>query len=116
MMSLLSGLPANAVLKQLEALRRRLSIRYVDNTFLVLEKSKLGEFHGHLNARVLGIKFIREECKRTMPFLEVLVMSQADGDMQTTVCRKLTTTDRVLNYNLKHSKYHLRSCVRILFH
>ena len=118
----LSCLLVDAVMKQFEAkafetIRPRLWIRYVDDTFVILKKSELDRFHQHLNTLIPGIKFtMEEECDAKLPFLDILIMRQTNGNLETTVYRKPTTTDRILNFQSNHPTCHLKSCVRTLFH
>lgn len=84
-----SRLPAAAAMKQIEIKafgtpRARLWVRYVDGTFVVLEKHKLDEFHNSLKTLVPEIEFTRE-CKTILSFLDVLIMRQADVSMETTI-------------------------------
>lgn len=110
--SLLSRLLPNAVMKQLEAkafetVRPRLSVKYVNDTFVVLQKPKMGEFHTHLNTLVPKTDFTRkEEWEAPLSFLGVPIMGQSDGSVETTVYRKPTTNDRTVKYNSNHPKCH----------
>lgn len=66
----LATLLADVAMKQFEdqpfETLPRLLIRYVDDTFLVLEKSELDEFHAYLNTLVPEIEFTRgEDCETT---------------------------------------------------
>lgn len=50
------------------------------------EKLKLGEFHTDLNILVSEIESTRKEgCETTLPFLDILIMKQADGNIETTI-------------------------------
>lgn len=113
-----SGLLADAALKiieakALEALWSRLLIRCVDDTFTVLAKFKLDEFDTDINTLEPGDRIHK---RRRMPFLDVLIMRRANGNVETIVYRKLTTTDRMLNYHSTSLKCHLRICVCALLH
>nr|VZI03821.1 unnamed protein product [Spirometra erinaceieuropaei] len=78
----LSSLIAEAVLQRLEALafdhyRPRLWVRYVDDTFVIINRDKIGEFTQHLNSIFPDIQFTMEEEKDCqLPFLDVLVQSK----------------------------------------
>lgn len=116
------GFLSDAAIKQFktkvfETLRPWLWIRYWDDTFAVLKKSKLDEFLTHLNTLVAVIEFTREEdCKTTLLSLDVLITRQVNGSTETSVYRRLKTTGRISNYNRNHPKCHLGSCSSALFH
>ncbi|BHF81663.1 hypothetical protein SprV_0802479600 [Sparganum proliferum] len=75
----LSSLIAEAVLQRLEALafdhyRPRLWVRYVDDTFVIINRDRIGEFTQHLTSIFPDIQFTMEEEKDCqLPFLDVLV-------------------------------------------
>nr|VZI04456.1 unnamed protein product [Spirometra erinaceieuropaei] len=90
--------------------------RYVDDTFLIIEKDKLSGFQDLLNSIFPDIQFTREdEEDEKLPFLDVLVTRTPDGELSTTVYRKATNTTQVLNYYSNHPLVHKRGCVRALF-
>nr|VZI19060.1 unnamed protein product [Spirometra erinaceieuropaei] len=62
----ISGLITEAVLKQLESLvfrhlRPKFWARYVDDTFVVIERDQVLEFKEHLNAVFPDNRFTKEE-------------------------------------------------------
>ena len=81
--------------------------RYVDDTFVIIQKQYVNEFLGFLNTREINIKFTMEleSSQGTLPFLDGLVTRNADGKLKTTIYRKPTDTDRILNYNSSHPKH-----------
>ncbi|BHF71335.1 hypothetical protein SprV_0401439200 [Sparganum proliferum] len=117
----LSSLIAEAVLQRLEALafdhyRPRLWVRYVDDTFVIINRDRIGEFTQHLNSIFPDIQFTMEEEKDCqLPFLDVLVQRKEDGGLITTVYRKATNTSRILSFLSNHPLSHKRSCVRTLY-
>ncbi|BHF75020.1 hypothetical protein SprV_0501811300 [Sparganum proliferum] len=86
MESPLSSLIAEAVLQRLEALafdhyRPRLWVRHVDDTFVIINQDRIGEFTQHLNSIFPNIQFTMEEEKDCqLSFLDVLVRRKGDGD------------------------------------
>ncbi|BHF62151.1 hypothetical protein SprV_0100513200 [Sparganum proliferum] len=90
--------------------------RYVDDTFVIIERSRLADFQDLLNGIFPDIQFTREEeHDEQLPFLDVLVTRTPNGELNTTVYRKATNTTRILNYHSDHPMAHKRSCVRTLF-
>nr|VZI30305.1 unnamed protein product [Spirometra erinaceieuropaei] len=117
----LSSLIAEAVLQRLEALtfdhyRPRLWVRYVDDTFVIINRDKIGEFRRHLNSIFPDIQFTMEEerdCQ--LSFLDVLVRRNGDGELKTTVYRKAMKSFRLLSCLSNHPLSHKRSCVGTLY-
>nr|VZI29293.1 unnamed protein product [Spirometra erinaceieuropaei] len=58
---------------------------------------------------------MEEEVEDKLPFLDVLVCRQPNGELATSVYRKPTNTLQILSYNSNHSPQHKRSCVRTLY-
>ena len=72
-------------------------LRYVDDTFTAVHKDEIDTFHEHLNRQNADIQFTREvEENGKIPFLNCLV-SRHDNKLQTTIYRKPTHTDRLLD-------------------
>ena len=70
--------------------------RYVDNTFTVLPRGQVQQFHDHLNSIEPSIKFtIEMEQEGSIPFLDTRVTRDSDGSL--TVFRKKTHSDRYLD-------------------
>ncbi|BHF65706.1 hypothetical protein SprV_0200871900 [Sparganum proliferum] len=117
----LSSLIAEAVLQRLEALAfdhypPRLWVRYVDDTFVIINRDRIGEFTQHLNSIFPDIQFTMEEEKDCqLSFLDVLVQRKEDWGLKTTVYRKATNTSRILSFLSNHPLSHKRSCVRTLY-
>ncbi|BHF76033.1 hypothetical protein SprV_0501913100 [Sparganum proliferum] len=116
----ISGLIAEAALQRLKSLvfrhhRRKFWVRYVDDTFVVIERDRVMEFKEHLNTIFPGIQFtMGEKENNQVAFLGVLVCCKDRGGLKTKVLRKATTTTQVLSHNSNHPLSHKRSCVRTL--
>ena len=75
--------------------------RYVDDTFVIQQKSHKEEFFHHINTVDTSIQFIMEEAgpDGPIPFLDILVMPKLDGTFITKVYRKPTHTDQCLQWD-----------------
>nr|VZI07871.1 unnamed protein product [Spirometra erinaceieuropaei] len=90
--------------------------RDVDNTFVIVKRDILQHFHILLNAVFPQIKFTREEeQEQQLPFLDVLVRRNVNGELESTVYRKSTNTNQLLSFHSNHPLAHKRSCVKTLF-
>ena len=68
-------------------------VRFVDDTFCVIICSCVGEFHDHLDGISSFIKFTYKlEMEGRLPFLDVLVTSQHNDTLTTTIYHKPTHT------------------------
>ena len=73
--------------------------RYVDDTFAFVKPGKEKEIQETLNLYHHNIKFTYEcEKTNTIPFLDVLVLRENDGNLHTSVYRKNTNTDIYMNW------------------
>ncbi|BHF59175.1 hypothetical protein SprV_0100213100 [Sparganum proliferum] len=117
----ISGLIAEAVLQKLE---RRLFEEYkpkfwarnVDDTFVIIDQDKINYYAEVLNSIIPDLQFtMEEEVGDKLPFLDVLVCRQPNGELATSVYRKPTNTLQTLSYNRHHPLQHKRSCVRTLY-
>nr|VZI40321.1 unnamed protein product [Spirometra erinaceieuropaei] len=101
----ISGLIAEAVLQRLESLVFRhhkptFWARYVDDTFVVIDRDQLLTFKERLNAVFPGIQFtMEEEENNQLSFLDVLICRKDCGELKTKVFRKATNTMQVLNFS-----------------
>ncbi|BHF74163.1 hypothetical protein SprV_0401727300 [Sparganum proliferum] len=117
----ISGFIAEAVLQRLESLvfqhhKPKFWARYVDDTFVVIDRDQLLTFKERLNAVFPDIQFtMEEEENNQLAFLDVLVCRKDCGGPKTKVFRKATNTMQVLNFNSNHPISHKRSCVRTLY-
>ncbi|BHF57371.1 hypothetical protein SprV_0100031200 [Sparganum proliferum] len=90
--------------------------RYVDDTFVIVKNDMLEHLHSLLNAVLPDIKLTREEeQEQQLPFLDVLVRPNLNGELETTVYRKATNTTQLLSFHSNHPVAHKRSCVKTLF-
>ncbi|BHF63925.1 hypothetical protein SprV_0200692100 [Sparganum proliferum] len=108
------------VLQRLESLvfrhhRPKIWARYVDDTFIVIERDRVLEFKEHLDATFPGIQFTTEEENNQLVFFNALVCRKDRGGLKTKAFRKATNTTHVLSYNRNHPISHKRSCVRTLY-
>ena len=72
-------------------------LRYVDDTFTAVYKDEIDFLHEHLNKENIYIQFTREiEENVKIPFLDCLA-SRDNNKLRTTVYRKPTNTDRLLD-------------------
>nr|VZI21338.1 unnamed protein product [Spirometra erinaceieuropaei] len=117
--STILGFIAEAVLQRLESLvfqhhKPKFWARYVDDTFVVIDRDQLLTFKERLNAVFPDIQFtMEEEENNQLAFLDVLVCRKDCGGLKTKVFRKATNTMQVPNSN--HPISHKRSCVRTLY-
>ena len=73
--------------------------RYVDDTFAFIDPDKLEEINDILNSFDNNISFTHElEQNNQLPFLDALI-SNNNGNIQSTVYRKPTNTDVYINWN-----------------
>nr|VZI02735.1 unnamed protein product [Spirometra erinaceieuropaei] len=119
--SLISELIAGAVLQRLESLVFQHHIpkfwpRYVDDTFVDIERDQVLIFKERLNAVFPDIQFaMKEEENNQLAFLVVLVCRKDCGGLKTKVFRKATNTTQILIFNSNHPISHKRSCIRELY-
>ncbi|XP_059499415.1 uncharacterized protein LOC125448232 isoform X2 [Stegostoma tigrinum] len=117
----ISGFLAEAVMQRLEQtalpiIQPKLWVQYVDDTFVITKQNKLEETFKTINNTLTGITFTKEaENSNKLPFLDVTVQRTVNGELQSSVYRKTTHTDQILNYRSNHPNTHKRSCIRTLF-
>ena len=89
-------------------------LRYVDDTFTAVRHDEIDAFHHHLNEQNTDIQFTREvEENGKLPFLDCLV-SRDDNSLRTTVYRKPTHTDRLLDESSYNPTSHKATTIRTL--
>ncbi|XP_072025293.1 uncharacterized protein [Amphiura filiformis] len=95
----------------------RIWLRYVDDTFVVINKEKVQQFTDHINSQNEHIKFTNDpEKDGQLPFLDTLVKRQTDGTVKVSIYRKPTHTDQYLAFDSHHPLEHKLSVIRTLFH
>ena len=73
-------------------------LRYVDDTIAAVLENKSDKFHEHLNEQDINIQFIKEIKENgKIPFLDCLV-TRENNTLRTTVYRKPTHPDRLLDH------------------
>ena len=89
-------------------------LRYVDDTFTAVHKDGIDDFHEHLNRQNADIQFTKEiEENGKIPFLDCLV-THDNNKLQTTIYRKLTHTDRLLDQSSYNPTSHKATTIRTL--
>ena len=77
----------------------RLWRRYVDDTFVIIQKKFLNIFFDHINNLEPSMKFTMEiENDNQLPFLDTLTQRSKNGELSSSIFRKPTHTDRYLNF------------------
>ncbi|VDL90933.1 unnamed protein product [Schistocephalus solidus] len=88
-------------------------LRYVDDTFMVINNCELEWLHESLNGVFPALQFTREGATGDiLPFLDVTVQRLSDGKLATSVHRKDSNAEIILNYGSNHPATYKRSCVR----
>ena len=92
--------------------------RFVDDTFVIIQKAKEDSFFNHINSIDNKIQFTKEASRSdgSMPFLDTLVTINGDGSLNTKVYRKPTHTDLYLQWNSHHSIAAKYSVINTLHH
>ena len=89
-------------------------LRYVDDTFTAVHKDKIDDFHDHLNEQNADIQLTREiEANGKLPLLDCLV-SRDNNELRTTVYRKPTHTDRLLDRSSYNPTSHKATTIKTL--
>ena len=87
-------------------------LRYVDDTFTTLHKDEIDDFHKHLNRQNAHIQFTKEDNGK-IPFLDCLDICD-NNRLQTTVYRKPTHTDSLLDESSYNPTSHKATTIRTL--
>ena len=89
-------------------------LRYVDDTFTAVHKNGIDDFHEHLNRQNADIEFTKAiEENGKIPCLDCLV-TRDNNKLKTTICRKLTHTDRLLDQSWYNPTSHKATTIRTL--
>ena len=90
--------------------------RFMDDVFSIIKKHAITNFHNLLNSIDPHINFTTEnEQSGQLSFLDTMV-TRNNGSLIVNVYRKLTHTDRYLDYSSHHDKQHKISTARTLLH
>ena len=79
--------------------------RFVDDTFVAMKKAHKEEFLTHLNSVDKNMQFTTEEPRPdgSLPFLDILITTDKDDRLDTTVYRKPTHTDQYMHWDSHHT-------------
>ena len=90
------------------------TVRYVDDTFSAVHKDGIDDFHLNLNRQNTNIQFTKEiEENGKIPFLDCLV-TRDNNKLKTTIYRKPTHTDRLLDQSSYNPTSHKATTIRTL--
>ncbi|XP_076049339.1 uncharacterized protein LOC143030017 [Oratosquilla oratoria] len=93
----------------------KLWTRYVDDVFAILKERDMDAFLEQLNGMHEAIQFeMEKEAEGELPFLDVMVKRVGDI-LITSVYRKVTHTDRSLDFGSDHPTCHKKSVVKTLW-
>ena len=89
-------------------------LRYVEDTFTALHKDEIDTFYDHLNEQNADIQFTKEIKENgKLPFLNCLV-SRDNNELRSTVYRKPTHTDRLLDESSYNPTSHEATTIKTL--
>ena len=93
---------------------KRYRFGYATFTFTAVHKDEIDDFHDHLNEQNADIQFTKEiEENGKLPFPDCLV-SRDNNELRTTVYRKPTHTDRLLDESSNNPTSHKATTIRTL--
>ena len=96
-------------------LKPRLWLRYVDDTFVILNADQQDSFFNFINSLDTNIKFTQENPKdNTLSFLDTAIHRHLDGTLITKVYRKPINTDHYLRFESNHPLIHKLGVIRTL--
>ncbi len=112
----ISGSIAEAVMQSIETkimaqYRPRLWLRYVDDTFVIINRNDLDHFHAIIKHQI----FQRRRTKQPVAFPRCLSTETQRWQINTSVYRKSSTSEIILHYSSNHPTSHKRLCVKTLF-
>ena len=112
----ISPIIANLVMEWFEQ-HARLWLRYVDDTFVIINRNEQDSFFTHINSINDNIKFTQEKCSdNKLAFLDCLVKIKDKHKLNTIVYRKPTHTDHYLQFDSHHPLIHKLGVIRTLYH
>ena len=91
---------------------------YVDDTLTIIKKDCKDTFLDHINSIDPNIKFTSEDPKEdgSIPFLDILIIPEENGKLNTTVYRKPTHTDMYLHWDSHHNIPSKYSVIGTIYH
>ena len=92
--------------------------RYVDDTLTTINRDHKDAFLDHLNSIDDNIRFTTEDPKEdgSISFLDILIIPDVNGKLNTTVYRKPTHTDMYLHWDSHHNIPAKYSVIGTLYH
>ena len=92
--------------------------RFVGDTFAIIQKADKDAFLEHINSVDANIHFTYEDSKEdgSIPFLDMLIIPDEEGRLNTKVYRKPTHTDQYLHWDSHHSITSKYSVIETLYH
>ena len=89
-------------------------LSYIDDTSTAVHKDEIDDFHEHLHGQNADIRFTKEiEENGKIPFLVCLV-TRDNNELRTTIYRKPTHTDRLLDQSSYNPTSHKATAIRTL--
>ena len=90
----------------------------MDDTFTIIKKDHKDTFLDHINSIEPSINFTSEDTKEdgSISFLDILIIPNENGKLNTTVYRKPTHTDMYLHWNSHHNIPSKYSVIGTLYH
>ena len=93
----------------------RLWLRYVDDTFVIINRTEQDNFFEHINSINSHIKFTQEKClDNKLAFLDCNIKISDTRKLTTAVYRKPTHTDHYLQFGSHHPLVHKLGVIRTL--
>ena len=92
--------------------------RFVDQVFTIIQKADKEAFLDHINSIDANIHFMYEDPKEdgSIPFLDMLIIPDEEGRLNTNVYRKPTHTDQYLHWDSHHAITSKYSVIGTLYH
>ena len=91
--------------------------RFVDDTFVILDKVAVDKCFTHLNQIQTSIKFTMEgEKDNCISFFDISITRDHTGTLDTNIYRKPTLSERYLNFKSEHSLKHKSAVANALTH
>nr|XP_054763064.1 uncharacterized protein LOC129269576 [Lytechinus pictus] len=112
----MEGFEQNALPKCPSTCHPRVWKRYVDDTFIIVNRSETDSLLSYMNSQQPSIQFTLEtEQGGKLAFLDTLVQRHEGGKLSTSVYRKPTHTDQYIPFDSHHDKSVKKGLVKCLF-